>query len=57
MPRWTRVEAFNVHASAADPALNFLPEGYAGLPTQCFVFGGGVALFGNGPVAATAPSV
>jgi hypothetical protein len=49
-PHWTRVEAFNVHTSAADPALNFLPEGYAGLPAQSYVFGGDVALFGNCPL-------
>jgi len=33
-----RVEAFNIHASAIDPPHNFLPEGYAGLPAQSFVF-------------------
>lgn len=56
-PHWTRVEAFNVHASLFDPALNFLPEGYAGLASQAFVFGGGVALFGNCPLFnAAAPS-
>ena len=56
-PHWTRVEAFNVHPSLSDPALNFLPEGYAGLPSQSYVFGGGVALFGNCPLFnAAAPS-
>ena len=49
-PHWTRVEAFNVHPSIFDPALNFLPEGYAGLASQSYVFGGGVALFGNCPL-------
>jgi hypothetical protein len=56
-PHWTRVEAFNVHPSMLDPALNFLPEGYAGLASQSYVFGGAVALFGNCPLFnAAAPS-
>jgi hypothetical protein len=56
-PHWTRVEAFNVHPSVFDPASNFLPEGYAGLASQSYVFGGAVALFGNCPLFnAAAPS-
>lgn len=49
-PHWTRVEAFNVHPQAADPAHNFGAEGYAGLASQSYVFGGAVALFGNCPL-------
>ncbi|HEY9834045.1 MAG TPA: hypothetical protein V6D26_26065 [Stenomitos sp.] len=54
-PHWLRVEGFKVHPSTSDPASNFLPEGYAGLPENSFTFGGNIALYGNCPRKNIAP--
>ena len=50
LPHWTKVaDRFNVRTDIFDTDNNFLPEGYAGKPTEAFVFGGGVRLNGNCP--------
>lgn len=49
-PHWTKVaDRFNVQPDLSAPNDNFLPEGYAGAPTEAYVFGGGVMLNGNCP--------
>ena len=49
LPHWTKVaDRFNVH-NGLDVDNNFLPDGYAGKPTEAFVFGGTVRLNGNCP--------
>ncbi|HEY0173710.1 MAG TPA: hypothetical protein VGB98_22040 [Pyrinomonadaceae bacterium] len=57
-PHWTKVAGrFNVKDVPSQPADNFLPEGYAGLPTEAYVFGGGIMLNGNCPIRnAAAPT-
>jgi hypothetical protein len=57
-PHWVRVaDRFNVVDDLAHPNDNFLPEGYAGAPSEAYVFGGGIMLNGNCPLKnAAAPT-
>ncbi|HEX8353653.1 MAG TPA: hypothetical protein VF611_12180 [Pyrinomonadaceae bacterium] len=57
-PHWTKVAGrFNVNDDLSAPNDNFLPEGYAGSPSEAYVFGGGVMLNGNCPLKnAAAPT-
>lgn len=48
VPHWQQVEVFDIHPFPS--AAGFSPEGYAGGPTNSFVFGGGVTLKGNCPL-------
>jgi hypothetical protein len=49
-PHWTKVAGrFNVRPDTSAPNDNFDANGYAGSPTEAYVFGGGVALNGNCP--------
>jgi len=49
-PHWQKVDDFNIHPFAPNPASAFSLEGYAGGPADAYVFGGGVPLRGNCPL-------
>ena len=48
VPHWQQVEVFDIHPFPS--AGGFSPQGYAGGPTQSYVFAGGVTLKGNCPL-------
>jgi hypothetical protein len=49
-PHWQKVDDFNIHPFAPNPASAFSLEGYAGGPANAYVLGGGVPLRGNCPL-------
>lgn len=49
-PHWQKVWDFDIHPDAGQAGSQFSAEGYAGVPSGSYVFGGGVMLRGNCPL-------